>query len=83
MGFKSRFFLDSDDFSSDSSTDEDVRKKKADKKGKKEEIEPSSANSSRSVTPIDNKRKLPTDAPPPTSNKKPKLDLPNYIPGSR
>ncbi|KAF7286728.1 transcription factor IIFalpha isoform X2 [Rhynchophorus ferrugineus] len=72
-----------DDFSSDSSTDED-KKKKVDKKekGKKEEkVEPSSGNSSRSATPtIDNKRKIVTDALAGPS-KKAKLDIPNFIPG--
>lgn len=73
-----------DDFSSDSSTDEDIKKKKMDKKSmKKEDKEPSSENSSRSVTPTSEvKRKVPSvenSAGP--SAKKPKLDLPNYIPG--
>lgn len=35
------FIETNSDFSSDSSTDEDVKKKKSDKKTKKEEIEPS------------------------------------------
>ncbi|KAF2895601.1 hypothetical protein ILUMI_10578, partial [Ignelater luminosus] len=40
-------------------------------------------NSSRSVTPTDNKRKIVNDALAGPSNKKQKLDsLPNYIPGS-
>ncbi|KAF5301162.1 hypothetical protein FQA39_LY10840 [Lamprigera yunnana] len=73
------------DFSSDSSTDEDVKKQKVDKKIKKEEKdkESNSTNSSRSVTPTDSKRKVINDAmvggP---SNKKPKLEPSlNYIPG--
>jgi len=75
------------DFSSDSSTDEDVKKQKANKKAKKEEKdkekESTSTNSSRSVTPTDNKRKIINDALGGPSNKKPKLEsMPNFIPGS-
>lgn len=78
-----------DDFSSDSSSDEEKKKKtdkkekveKKDKEKKDGKPEPESANSSRSATPtIDNKRKLVNDALAGPS-KKPKLDLPNFIPG--
>ncbi|CAH0559085.1 unnamed protein product [Brassicogethes aeneus] len=72
---------DDDPFSSDSSTDEDT-KKKGGKKEKKEDKEPGSANSSRSATPTDSKRKLIQDTLAGPSSKKQKLDLPNYIPGS-
>ncbi|CAG9766082.1 unnamed protein product [Ceutorhynchus assimilis] len=83
-----------DDFSSDSTTDEDAttstnsnnKKKKAEKKDNNKEkvetkTEPTSAESSRAGTPTpDGKRKLVNEAMAGPS-KKPKLDLPNFIPG--
>ncbi|XP_050303154.1 general transcription factor IIF subunit 1 [Anthonomus grandis grandis] len=80
-----------DDFSSDSSTDEEAsaaakKKTKGDKKEKEKPVEvkpqePTSANSSRAGTPTqDAKRKLINEVMAGPS-KKPKLDLPNFIPG--
>lgn len=74
-----------DDFSSDSSTEDEAKKKKGDKKEKDKsdsvKPEPSSANSSRAPSPAtDSKRKIVNDALAGPS-KKPKLDLPNFIPG--
>ncbi|XP_066141843.1 general transcription factor IIF subunit 1 [Euwallacea fornicatus] len=73
-----------DDFSSDSSTDDDAKKKKSDKKEKEKpevKTEPPSESSSRAPSPaVDAKRKIVNDALAGPS-KKPKLDLPNFIPG--
>ncbi|XP_023012958.1 transcription factor IIFalpha [Leptinotarsa decemlineata] len=80
---------DDDDnvFSSDSSTDEESKKSKPEKKEKKEskekvEVEPCSANSSRSATPTDSKRKLINDVLAGPSPKKAKLDLPIFTSSS-
>ncbi|KAK9700495.1 Transcription initiation factor IIF, alpha subunit (TFIIF-alpha) [Popillia japonica] len=76
-----------DEFSSDSSTDEEVKKEKTEKKSKKSEVEKmkeKEANSSRAGTPtVDGKRKLPSDGAGP-SNKKAKVEpsVSNYIPGA-
>ncbi|ENN72668.1 general transcription factor IIF subunit 1 [Dendroctonus ponderosae] len=73
-----------DDFSSDSSSDDDTKKKKSDKKDKEKndsKFEPVSENSSRAASPtVDGKRKIINDVIAGPS-KKPKLDLPNFIPG--
>ncbi|KAG5885799.1 hypothetical protein JTB14_031516 [Gonioctena quinquepunctata] len=76
---------DEDIFSSDSSTDEELKKSKSEKKKdnkEKVEKEPCSANSSRSATPTDSKRKIVNDALAGPSPKKAKLDLPIFLSGS-